>query len=181
MTDNELFFKLCALAREFGGGERENKLTPIKYLIAACNYAANIVKGHVKDDSEAVKKLLSIMPLEDTTLIMAHTRLADFYDAENGVDASDEVRYFYSLSESCGSYVSAYDMYCLCLIACRDFAPVLFAFMEHSLRKQGTPLNDPTEANLRNIPILFSANCRSRRRISRRTASAKRGLLVRLS
>lgn len=30
MTDNELFFKLCALAREFGGGERENKLTPIK-------------------------------------------------------------------------------------------------------------------------------------------------------
>ena len=137
MTDNELFFKLCALAREFGGGERENKLTPIKYLIAACNYAANIVKGHVKDDSEAVKKLLSIMPLEDTTLIMAHTRLADFYDAENGVDASDEVRYFYSLSESCGSYVSAYDMYCLCLIACRDFAPVLFAFMEHSLRKQG--------------------------------------------
>lgn len=143
MTDNELFFKLCALAREFGGGERENKLTPIKYLIAACNYAANIVKGHVKDDSEAVKKLLSIMPLEDTTLIMAHTRLADFYDAENGVDASDEVRYFYSLSESCGSYVSAYDMYCLCLIACRDFAPVLFAFMEHSLRKQGTPLNDP--------------------------------------
>ena len=146
MTDNELFFKLCALAREFGGGERKNKLTPIKYLIAACNFAANIVKGHVKDDSEAVKKLLSIMPLEDTTLIMAHTRLADFYDAENGVDVSDEVRYFYSLSEGCGSYVSAYDMYCLCLIACRDFAPVLFAFMEHALRKQGTPLNDPDRA-----------------------------------
>ena len=146
MTDNELFFKICTLAREFGGGERKNKLTPIKYLIATCNYALNIVKGHVQDNSEAVKKLLSIMPCEDQTLTKAHSVLADFYDAENGVEVADEVRYFYSLSESCGGYASAFDMYCLCLVACKDFAPVLFAYMDHALKSQGTPLIDPNRA-----------------------------------